>query len=272
MRTIAHISDLHFGRHDPEVAEALLASIDRHRPNLVVLSGDLTQRARNHEFTAARAFIERIKAAKIVIPGNHDMPLFNVVARLRRPLARFERHLGPLLTPAQFYEDGELAVLGLNTARRLTGKNGRISHEQMSEIRQVFAARANGVFKVLATHHPLAIPSGGTSVDLAGRSNAAVAAIADAGVHLLLSGHYHRSTSGELAAELAANRSVLVVHAGTAISVRRRGGEANAYNLVQIDSDRLSIAVMEWVAPEGFREVRIARYVLMPDGHWRLPR
>jgi 3',5'-cyclic AMP phosphodiesterase CpdA len=200
------------------------------------------------------------------------MPLFNVVARLRRPLALFERHLGPLLTPVQYYEDGELAVVGLNTARRLTGKNGRISHEQMSEIRQVFAARANGVFKVLATHHPLAIPSGGTSVDLAGRSNAAVAAIADAGVHLLLSGHYHRSTSGELAAELAANRSVLVVHAGTAISVRRRGGEANAYNLVQIDSDRLSIAVMEWVAPEGFREVRIARYVLMPDGHWRLPR
>jgi 3',5'-cyclic AMP phosphodiesterase CpdA len=272
MRTVAHISDLHFGRHDPEIADALLASIERHRPNLVVVSGDLTQRARHHEFTAARAFLERIKAPKIVIPGNHDMPLFNVIARLRRPLARFEQHLGPLLTPAQHYEDGELSVLGLNTARRLTGKNGRISHEQMAEIRKVFADRPNRVFKVLATHHPLAIPSGGASVDLAGRSNAAVAAIAGAGVHLLLSGHYHRSTSGELAAELAADRSVLVVHAGTAISVRRRGGEANAYNLIQLDADRLSIAVMEWMAPEGFRELRSARYVLSPDGHWRLPR
>jgi 3',5'-cyclic AMP phosphodiesterase CpdA len=272
MRTLAHISDLHFGRHDPEIAEALLASIDRHRPNLVVVSGDLTQRARNREFSAARAFLERINAPKLVIPGNHDMPLFNVIARLRRPLARFEQHLGLLLTPAQHYEDDEVSVLGLNTARRLTGKNGRISHEQMAQIRNVFAARPNGLFKVLATHHPLAIPSGGVSVDLAGRSRSAMAAIAEVGVHLLLSGHYHRSSSGKLAAELAADRSVLVVHAGTAISVRRRGGAANAYNLVQLDFDQLSIAVLEWLPAEGFREVRMARYVLSPDGHWRLPR
>src|SRR5207247_7085490 len=139
-------------------------------------------------------------------------------------------------------------------ARRLTGKNGRISHEQMAQIRNVFAARPNGLCKVLATHHPLAIPSGGVSVDLAGRSRSAMAAIAEVGVHLLLSGHYHRSSSGKLAAELAADRSVLVVHAGTAISVRRRGGEANAYNLVQLDFDRLSIAVLEWLPAEGFRE------------------
>ena len=270
MRAIAHVSDLHFGRHDPAVAEALLASIDTHRPNLVVVSGDLTQRARSREFRAARQFLERIAPPKLIIPGNHDVPLFDVIARFRRPLANFQRHLGSLLTPIPHFDDDEITVLGLNTARRLTGKNGRISHAQLAQIRSVLGTRPDRVLKVLATHHPLAIPRGGEAIDLAGRSSAALLAIADAGVHLLLSGHYHRSSTGELAAEVAANRSVLVVHAGTAISVRRRGGEANAYNLIRVDNDRLSIAVMGWMPAEGFREVRIARYVLL-GGHWRLP-
>jgi 3',5'-cyclic AMP phosphodiesterase CpdA len=267
MRAIAHISDLHFGRHDPEIADALLASLNGQRPDLVVVSGDLTQRARDREFREARAFLDRIASPKLVIPGNHDMPLYDLVARMRAPLAKFERHLGPLAAPVQHYRDDEISVLGINTARRLTGKNGRISHAQIAQIRSIFGEPARR-FRILATHHPLAIPSGGRSVDLAGRSGMAMTAIAEAEVHLLLSGHYHRSSSGELAAEFAANRSVLVVHAGTAISVRRRDGEANAYNLIRIEADRLSISVVEWAAPKGFGTVRVASYELV-DGRWR---
>jgi 3',5'-cyclic AMP phosphodiesterase CpdA len=268
MRAIAHISDLHFGRHDPEIADGLIASLNGQRPDLVVVSGDLTQRARDREFRQTRAFLDRIASPKLVIPGNHDMPLFDLVARLRAPLAKFERHLGPLVAPVQHYSDDEISVLGINTARRLTGKNGRISHAQMVQIRSILGGAPAGRLRILATHHPLAIPSGGTAVDLAGRSGKAMAAIAKAEVHLLLSGHYHRSSSGELAAEFAANRSVLVVHAGTAISVRRRHGEANAYNLIRIEAERLSISVVEWAAPKGFGTVRVASYDLV-DGRWR---
>ena len=268
MRAIAHLSDLHFGRHDPGLTEALLASIAEQAPDLVVVSGDLTQPARTHEFAAARSFLDRIHPPKLVIPGNHDVPLFDVLARLRRPFAKFERHIAPAAGKSPYFADDEIAVLGINTARRLTGKNGRVSVEQMAQIRRLLGSQPDRVFKAMATHHPLAIPSGSDPVDLAGRSERALSVIAETGVHLLLSGHYHRSFSGELGAELAANRTVLVVHAGTAISVRRRGGEANAYNLIRIEGDRLSIAVMDSSAQGLFRESRIAHYVL-EGGRWR---
>jgi 3',5'-cyclic AMP phosphodiesterase CpdA len=267
MRAIAHLSDLHFGRHDARLAEALLASLAEQAPDVVVVSGDLTQRARTREFKAARSFLDCIRPPKLVIPGNHDVPLYNVIARMRRPFAKFERHIAPAAGKSPFFADAEVAVLGINTARRLTGKNGRVSHQQMHQIARLLGEQPDRVFKVLATHHPLAIPSAGEPVDLVGRSRKALATIIGAGVHLLLSGHYHRSFSGELAAELAANCTVLVVHAGTAISVRRRGGEANAYNLIRLDGERLSIAVLgaEGVGP--FRQSRIANYVL-EEGRW----
>jgi 3',5'-cyclic AMP phosphodiesterase CpdA len=269
LRAIAHLSDLHFGRHDPRLAEALLASLSEQAANLVVVTGDLTQRARTREFQAARSFLDRISPPKLIIPGNHDVPLYNVIARLWRPYAKFERHIALAADKSPFFVvDSEIAVLGINTARRLTGKNGRVSYAQMHQIKTVLGGQTNGVFRVLATHHPLAIPSSGDPIELVGRSRGALGAIASAGVHLLLSGHYHRSVSGEVAAELAANRTVLVVHAGTAISVRRRGGDPNAYNLIRLDKERLSIAVLDAEGAGRFRQSRIANYVL-EEGIWR---
>ena len=129
MARIAHLSDIHFGAHDPRIVDAATAWLEERRPDLVVISGDLTQRARVEQFRAAAAWLNRLRGAGLkilVIPGNHDVPLFDVVRRFARPLARYKRYISRDLCP--FYEDDEVAILGLNTARSLTIKDGRINH------------------------------------------------------------------------------------------------------------------------------------------------
>lgn len=267
MRTIAHISDLHFGRHSNDVAEALLTSINLNRPDLVVISGDFTQRARRAEFEEARRFLKRFLQPKLVVPGNHDVPLYNFFRRFLGPFTRYDSYIGAVGHLDNFFRDEEIAVLGINTARRLMGKNGRISLDQMAKIGSVYRDVPTGIFKVLVTHHPVAIPGGEAPLKLAGRSVPALKVIADAGVHLLLSGHHHRALSGGVI-EVGYGGSILVVHAGTAISTRVRGVEGNTYNLIRTDKERVSVRVMEWLADRGFYESRGVAFVL-EDCRWR---
>ncbi|MBV9686902.1 MAG: metallophosphoesterase, partial [Alphaproteobacteria bacterium] len=137
MRTVAHLSDLHFGRHDETVAERLMADISEVQPDLVVVTGDLTQRARHRQFAAARAFLEKFSMPIIVVPGNHDVPLYDVLERFIGRLARYRRYICTELQP--FYADDEIALLGLNTARSATFTDGRISYKQAAALKAVFA-------------------------------------------------------------------------------------------------------------------------------------
>jgi 3',5'-cyclic AMP phosphodiesterase CpdA len=264
MRTIAQISDLHFGRHSPVVAEALLTSLSECRPDLVAVSGDFTQRARTAEFVEAKRFLNRIPQPKLVVPGNHDVPFYNLLGRVLTPFAKYYRYVSSIGLPADFFGDEEIAVLGLNTARRFTGKGGRISVQQVAVIRQVFAQVPHR-FKVLVTHHPLGFPSGEAGRELAGRSLLALEAAATAGIHLLLSGHYHRALGGHFEAELGCRNSILILHAGTAISTRIRSPDGNSYNLVSIDGARVSVTVMQWAAAHGFVALRTSSYVFQAN-------
>ena len=103
------------------------------KPDLVVVSGDLTQRARIEQFKEARRFLDSLPSPQIVVPGNHDVPLYDVLSRFARPLARYRRYITEDLEP--FYADDEIAVLGLNTARSLTIKGGRINEAQFARAR-----------------------------------------------------------------------------------------------------------------------------------------
>src|SRR3984893_13664030 len=257
MRTIAQISDLHFGRHSVAAGEDLLASLRAGDPDLVVISGDFTQRARRAEFIQARHFLNQIAQPKLVVPGNHDMPLYDLFRRFMTPLAKYHRYISPVGLTGDLFRDEELALLGLNTARRFTHKSGRISKVQISQIRRTFSDAPREVFKVLATHHPLGFPRGERSLELAGRSAPALEAIAAVGVHLLMSGHHHRALSGDKEIGLAAQGSVLILHAGTAISTRVRGTEGNSYNLIRVDGHRLSVSVMARLANRGFCASRV---------------
>jgi 3',5'-cyclic AMP phosphodiesterase CpdA len=251
MARIAHLSDVHFGAHDPAIVAGAEAWLAGARPDLVVISGDFTQRARIDEYRKAAAFLDRIEAqglATLGVPGNHDVPLYDVVRRFTRPLHRYRRYIDDDLCP--WFENGQLAVLGINTARSLTFKDGRISHEQMAIIRERFREIPKERTRILVTHHPLfAMPIGeaGEPSEAVGRHGEALQAVAEAGVHILLAGHFHRSFT-ENARRMVRNAGPsLVIQAGTATSTRLRHDEKQSFNLIQAErNDRVAVEVIAW--------------------------
>jgi 3',5'-cyclic AMP phosphodiesterase CpdA len=258
MSTLAHISDLHFGAESPAVVEGLLADLAALEPSLVVVSGDLTQRARGKEFVAARQFLDRIRAPRLVVPGNHDIPLFDVVTRFVRPLARFRHYIAEEVDP--FFSTEGLAILGMNTARSNTWKDGRLSAAQIDGLRQRFCALPPRVLKVLVTHHPFLPPPGDPSPPLVGRAAEALQAAEACGIDLVLAGHLHHGYTGDIRTHHAAiKRAILVAQAGTATSHRLRN-EANSYNLIRASPNRLGFSLRIWDG-KSFQEARFVEYV-----------
>lgn len=244
MRTIVHISDIHFGRVDYTVAESLVVKINELAPDVVVVSGDLTQRARSAQFIEARAFLDKLPQPQIVVPGNHDIPMHNVFARFVTPLEKYKRYITADLEP--FYADAEIAVLGINTARSLTVKDGRINERQVGVIREKLCGLDDEVLKIVVTHHPFDLPENFND-KVVGRSAMAMREISKCGADLFLAGHIHVSHIGHTATryKLGEGQSALVVQAGTATSTRGRG-EANSFNLIEFEHPRLAVKRFEY--------------------------
>jgi 3',5'-cyclic AMP phosphodiesterase CpdA len=265
MRKIAHLSDLHFGRTDPAVVRGAIDTVCRLKPDLVVVSGDLTQRARSHQFRAARAFLNRLPEPQIVVPGNHDIPLWNFLARALSPLRKYRRIVTRELAP--FFADDEIAVLGLNTARSLTIKDGRINRRQIDLAVARFSASAPRCVRILVTHHPFDQPEKGDAGDIVGRAVLAMRTIGSR-VDLILSGHLHLGRSGSSALRYPGS-GALIILAGTATSTRVRGGEPNAFNLLEIDGDRLTLQRLEWHPAKRAFAPASAETFRRSSGHWK---
>jgi 3',5'-cyclic AMP phosphodiesterase CpdA len=249
MRTLVHLSDLHFGRTDPAILEPIVAQVHAIAPDLVVVSGDLTQRARATQFVEARAFLDALPQPQIVVPGNHDVPLFNVAARLFQPLKKYRRHIQQDLQPV--YIDDEIAVIGINTARSLTIKDGRVNDQQIERARRQMAMLDDHIVKVIVTHHPFDLPAGPQHHDLVGHSIPAMRAFALCGTDLLLAGHVHTSSAVSSSARYdIPGYSALVVQAGTATSTRSRG-ETNSFNVIYIEAERIAVERMGWQPDQG---------------------
>lgn len=237
MRTLVHLSDLHFGRLDHAILPQLRRTIEKISPDVVIVSGDLTQRAHPEEFEQARDFLDTLPGPQIVVPGNHDVPLHNLYARLYLPLREYRRFISDDLEP--YYRDGEIAILGINTARSLVWKNGRVNLRQISRIEERFC-EAKHVMKVLVTHHPFDLPAEYGQRDLVGRAHHAMAKIARCGIDLLLAGHFHLTRTGHTALRYQIpGHSAIYVQAGT-MSTRARG-EANSFNNIRISSDCIEV-------------------------------
>ncbi|HZF95233.1 MAG TPA: metallophosphoesterase [Allosphingosinicella sp.] len=251
MATIAHLSDIHFGANDQKIVDAAEAWLLQHRPDLVILSGDFTQRARVEQFKAASAWLNKLRAdgfKLLTVPGNHDIPLYDVARRFARPLERYKRYISNDLCP--WYEDDQLAVLGINTARSLTIKDGRINREQMEMIRERFAKVAEHKTRILVTHHPLfAMPigEGGELSEAVGRHEDAVVAVCQAGVHVALAGHFHRTYAESAKKMVEKAGRALVIQAGTATSVRLRNNELQSFNWIETTrNDEIDLQIVAW--------------------------
>jgi 3',5'-cyclic AMP phosphodiesterase CpdA len=249
MRTIVHLSDLHFGRVDQDLLRPLQELVTRLAPDVVVVSGDLTQRAKTEEFKAARAWLDTLPGPQIVVPGNHDIPLYNVASRFLTPLRKYTRYVTLDLAPE--YVDEEIAVLGINTARSLTFKDGRVNKAQLAQMRQRMSAVSPDHTRIIVTHHPFDLPDTFDKDDLVDRAPMAMQAFSESGVDVLLAGHLHASHAGNSAQRYKiSGYAALVVQAGTATSTRGRG-ESNSFNVLRIEPDDVQVERYSWVEGTG---------------------
>ncbi len=261
MRTLIHISDIHFGRADYAVAERLRETINEFAPDLLIVSGDLTQRARSKQFVEARNFLRALPKPQIVVPGNHDIPMHNPFARFITPLDKYKKFISKDLEP--FFMDGEIAVIGINTARSLTIKDGKINDKQIAVIRQRMCAIDDKMLKAVVTHHPFDLPAGFDEDDIVNNAERAMPQIADCGADVFFSGHLHVSHIAHTANryKLPTGRNALIIQAGTATSTRVRG-EKNSFNLIEFEFPRLTVKRFECqTAEKGFTEAQTQEFV-----------
>jgi 3',5'-cyclic AMP phosphodiesterase CpdA len=257
---IAHLSDLHFGAEIPEVVDALAEALNRDPPDLIAISGDLTMRARTREFEAARAFIGRLRAPVLAVPGNHDIVGYWMIERFIDPFARWRQFITPETEPV--FQDRRVGVVGLNTARRagfyLDWSRGRVGHKRLARCLARLEALPPGLVRIVVAHHPFLPPQAAPEARLVGGAATALEGFARREVRLVLSGHLHVGDVAEPATVVpddAAKGRLTVVLSSTSTS-RRLRGEPNAYNEIHIAEDgRVEVLARAWTGEE-WRSVR----------------
>lgn len=234
MARIVHLSDLHFGRARPELVAPLVATVTMLRPDLVVVSGDLTQRARSGQFLQAAALFAALRRPVLAVPGNHDVPLWNVLVRLSRPYYRYQALIDDELEPTVALPG--TTVLGVNSVDPLASQRGRMSERRIARTVSRLE-RAEGL-KIVVLHHPFLHPTGADKEPMEG-AEAAARAFARAGADLVLSGHLHL-WSNQAARPAPDDPAMIHAQAGTGLSTRLRG-EENDFNLLEVAEHRVTI-------------------------------
>jgi 3',5'-cyclic AMP phosphodiesterase CpdA len=248
LRRLLHISDIHFGPpHRGEVAEGVLALIASRSPDLVVISGDLTQRAKGEQFRDARRFVDRIQVPSLAVPGNHDVPMYRVWERLFDPFGAYCRYFCGQMEPV--YEAEGLVVVGVNSAFNWTVKDGRITRARLEQVEARLAAAPATATRVVVAHHPLVPAPRFDTQRVATHAYETVQMLTRAKVDLLLSGHLHQAyiAPSDTYYPVAGGRTLLV-QSGTTTSSRGRGCERgkNTCNWIEISGQEIAITHLLW--------------------------
>lgn len=236
MIRIAHISDLHFGKDDATLIDPLHDALREAAPDVIAVSGDVTQRARAAQFRAARAFLDRLPAPWICVPGNHDVPLYNLPARLLRPYAGYKRHIGPDLAPR--FQADDVLLCSLNTAWPFAWQRGHLRKRQLRDVCDAFAGFDGA--RIVMAHHPFS-QSPETEKELMPGAEAALDQLADCGTDVILTGHLHRWRAEPFLARKGG--SILQVHVGTGLSTRLRGQE-NDFAILDVTREGCTLTRM----------------------------
>jgi 3',5'-cyclic AMP phosphodiesterase CpdA len=271
MLTILHISDLHFGPPFlPKVGQALLRLAPKLSPQVIVVSGDLTQRAKVHQFAEARAYLELLpNVPKVVVPGNHDIPLYRLTERLFSPLELFQKYISSELNHV-LNVDGAVIVALDSTAPLRHITNGRIFREQLTFCSQAFSSAPAEAAKIVVAHHHFAPAPDYQRDEVMPQSKRVMNHFIDLGVELILGGHLHRGYIGNsLDIYPKANRhhGVIIVQCGTTTSRRGRARERekNSLNLIHITREMLRVThYMYFDDTDGFEP--ISRHVFPRPG------
>jgi 3',5'-cyclic AMP phosphodiesterase CpdA len=253
--TLLHLSDPHFGTERPEVVDGLLRFAHALAPDVVVLSGDITQRATARQFAAARAFCERLpRAPLLAIPGNHDIPLFDLATRLLRPYARYRAAFGDDLEPA--WACADMRIAALNTTRPWRHQDGEVSAEQVEQVASRSAGAPSSQWRVAVVHQPVAALVAQDRANVLHGHAAAIRRWSAAGVDLVLGGHIHLPYVLALhERDRTLPRPIWAVQAGTAVSSRVRHEADNSVNVVRtLDAARgrrCRVERWDWSAPRA---------------------
>ncbi|KQW50809.1 MULTISPECIES: metallophosphoesterase [unclassified Roseateles] len=233
MTVVLQVSDTHFGTERPVAVVALQQLSAELRPDLLLVTGDITQRARPAQFARAKAVFDQLGVpAQLIIPGNHDIPLYNVFARAFHPYGRFAEVFGEALEGE--YERDDLLVIAINTTRRYRHKHGEVSQEQIDRVAERLSRARPGQLRLVAVHQPVAVTTESDINNLLRGHERAVRRWAVAGVDAIIGGHIHlpyvlplKQTWPDLP------RAVSAIQAGTAVSHRLRGGISNSVNVIR---------------------------------------
>lgn len=245
MSVILQVSDAHFGTERPPVVEALVDLSRELSPDLLVLSGDITQRARSAQFRKAAAFVERLAVPNVLaIPGNHDIPLFDVATRFLDPYGGYRRAFGEDLEPT--FSAPDCFVLGVKTTRRYRHTDGEISEEQRERIARELRKASPSQLRIVVIHQPVCVPRAAEVHNVAHGSRAAVHAWAEAGADVILAGHIHLPFVLPLHEVMAPlPRPLWAVNAGTAVSHRIRKDAGNSVNVLRTSRAEPRVCTVE---------------------------
>ena len=238
-----HISDVHAGREDRRIVQELLLDIAAMEPDVVVVGGDFTQRARTSQWRTAAGWLERIDAPWIATPGNHDMPLYAFPKRIRAPFASYREWISGDLEPE--LEVAGIRCLAVKTAAPQRRVEGAVSERSMQLLADRLSQPTSADWTLIVTHHPLAAHPDALPGNPSQGWERVQKIAAAGGVDLLLSGHTHRRRSGPFSIEVG-GRSIVVAHSGTACSTRQRGDELQSWQAIDLEGDEMVITGRLW--------------------------